>query len=97
MIKKALELLALTPTLCWANAEINAYAYEGLAEICMSSRMISEPPQFQEMKAIYLEKKHARQAHFPSNPSFAFFASKQRWNIRLGDHPSYEQCAAILK
>ncbi|SON52987.1 hypothetical protein [Vibrio tapetis] len=96
-MRLALTLLAFIPTLSWANSEINAYAYEGLSEICMSSRMITKPVEFQEMKAIYLDKKQTRQASFPSNPSFAFFASKQLWNIRLGDHPTFEQCAAILR
>lgn len=98
MIKKAWFFM-VAPTLCWASlntSEINAYAYEGLAEICSSSRKILGS-NVQEIKSLHLEKKRQRQALFPSDPNFSLYASEQLWGIGQGDHPSYEECVSLLK
>lgn len=77
-------------------AEVNAYAYEGLASICATSRKISGA-QAQEMKAIHVEKKRERQKKASADTSFSYYAAKQLWGIQRGDSPSYEECTALLK
>ena len=77
-------------------SEVNAYAYEGLANICATSRKISGA-QAQEMKAIHVEKRHIRQKKAPSDNSFSYYAAKQLWGNQRGDSPSYEECASLLK
>ena len=77
-------------------SEVNAYAYEGLASICATSRKISGA-QAQEMKAIHVEKKRERQKKASADTSFSYYAAKQLWGIQRGDSPSYEECSALLK
>lgn len=77
-------------------SEVNAYAYEGLASICATSRKISGA-QAQEMKAIHVEKKRERQKRASADTSFSYYAAKQLWGIQRGDSPSYEECSALLK
>ncbi|MER2496331.1 hypothetical protein KW548_12545 [Vibrio neptunius] len=76
-------------------AEVNAYAYEGLGEICANSRNILGP-ELKEIKVLYLSKKRSRQAMFPADPNFAHYAAKQLWDIATGDHPSFDECVTLL-
>ncbi|WP_240457979.1 hypothetical protein [Vibrio neptunius] len=76
-------------------AEVNAYAYEGLAEICASSRNILGS-ELKEIKVLYLSKKRSRQARFPADPNFAYYAAKQLWDIGTGDNPSFDECVTLL-
>lgn len=94
-----LLLVALSPINVSANinmAEVNAYAYEGLAEICVNSRHILGS-ELQEIKVIYLNKKRSRQALFPADPSFSHYAAKQLWDIGTSDNPSYDECVSLLR
>ncbi|USD66381.1 hypothetical protein [Vibrio sp. SCSIO 43136] len=98
-MRKYTLLLALMPSLSSANitnSEIYAYAHEGLAELCVASRYIVGD-ELSEMRSIYIAKKNHRTSLYPSDPKFAFFASKRLWNIGVGDHPSYSECIEILK
>ncbi len=75
-------------------AEVNAYAYEGLADMCANSRHITGEQQ-KELQAIYLQIKHTRQKILPANNDFAHYAAKQLWDIH--NTPHYEECIALLK
>ncbi|USD33557.1 MULTISPECIES: hypothetical protein [Vibrio] len=96
---KIILLTVLAPVNAFAAinmAEVNAYAYEGLAEICANSRHIIGS-ELKEIKIIYLKKKRSRQALFPADPNFAHYAAKQLWDIGVSDNPSYDECVALLR
>ena len=75
-------------------SEVNAYAYEGLASICATSRKISGA-QAQEMKAIHVENVRDRrellqiQLFIMLQSSYGAFKEE----IAL----LYEECSALLK
>lgn len=90
-------VVLLSPTLTFAKinmAEVNAYAYEGLADMCTNSRSISRDQQ-KEMQAIYLKIKNQRKKSLPADDDFAHYAAKQLWDIH--NPPHYEECIALLK
>lgn len=65
--KVLLGVILLFPMFAFAKinmAEVNAYAYEGLADMCANSRHITGEQQ-KELQAIYLQTKHARQKSYP--------------------------------
>ncbi|MBF4437588.1 hypothetical protein ERJ77_24500, partial [Vibrio anguillarum] len=85
-------VVLLSPTLTFAKinmAEVNAYAYEGLADMCANSRSISRDQQ-KEMQAIYLKIKNQRKKSLPADDDFAHYAAKQLWDIHSTPH--YEEC-----
>ncbi|EGR0502483.1 hypothetical protein VCSRO186_1105 [Vibrio cholerae] len=95
--KVLLGVILLFPMFAFAKinmAEVNAYAYEGLADMCANSRHITGEQQ-KELQAIYLQTKHARQKILPANNDFAHYAAKQLWDIHTV--PDYEECIALLK
>ena len=95
---KVLLLVSMSPISALASinmAEVNAYAYEGLAEICANSRHILGS-ELKEIKVLYLSKKRSRQALFPADPSFSHYAAKQLWDIGIGDNPSFDECVTLL-
>lgn len=66
-------VVLLSPTLTVAKinmAEVNAYAYEGLADMCTNSRSISRDQQ-KEMQAIYLKIKNQHKKGLPADDDFA--------------------------
>lgn len=95
--KVLLGVILLFPMFAFAKinmAEVNAYAYEGLADMCANSRHITGEQQ-KELQAIYLQTKHARKKIFPANNDFAHYAAKQLWDIHTA--PDYEECIVLLK
>ncbi|HHY0325460.1 TPA: hypothetical protein ACVU01_002698 [Vibrio cholerae] len=95
--KVLLGVILLFPMFAFAKinmAEVNAYAYEGLADMCANSRHITGEQQ-KELQAIYLQIKHTRQKILPANNDFAHYAAKQLWDIHTV--PDYEECIVLLK
>ena len=95
--KVLLGVILLFPMFAFAKinmAEVNAYAYEGLADMCANSRHITGEQQ-KELQAIYLHTKHARPKILPANNDFAHYAAKQLWDIHTA--PDYEECIVLLK
>ena len=95
---KTILITMAVPTHAFATinmAEVNAYADEGLAEICANSRHILGP-ELKEIKVLYLNKKRLRQAMFPADPNFSHYAAKQLWDIGTGDNPSFDECVTLL-
>ena len=95
--KVLLGVILLFPMFAFAKinmAEVNAYAYEGLADMCANSRHITGEQQ-KELQAIYLQTKHARPKILPANNDFAHYAAKQLWDIHTA--PDYEECIVLLK